>query len=265
MIIDKMPNASYREANGVSKSDLDLISRSVSHWKNKQVEQTKAMILGSAFHDSILLPETFESSYFIEPKFNKRTKEGKAEYEAFLKENVGKTPLEENDFDRIIAMRDKVLLHPVAKKILNGAIFEQSCFSRDTETDIDIKCRPDILRLEDCIIADLKTTQDASPLEFSKSIANYCYDKQAAFYCDILSKITSAPFTTFIFIAVEKNPPHEVAIYDANEAMIQIGREMYRRDLNKLKAWIDGKESEGYPVHIRNIDLPNWAKQIENR
>lgn len=265
MILDKMPNCEYRKANGVSKSDLDLISRSISHWKNKQVEQTRAMILGSMFHDSILLPETFESTYIIEPKINKRTKEGKAEYEAFLQENSQKVVVSDDEMNQVVGMRDKVLAHSVVKKILNGAIFEQSCFSRDMETDIDIKCRPDILRLEDCIIADLKTTQNASPLEFGKSIANYFYDKQAAFYCDILSKITEKPFTTFIFIAVEKNPPYEVAIYDASEAMIQIGRDLYRRDLNKLKAWIDGKESEGYPTHIKNIDLPNWAKQIENR
>jgi len=266
MIIDKMPNATYRQAFGVSKSDLDLISRSISHWKNHERKTTSAMIFGSAFHDSILLPETFESEYLVEPKFNKRTKEGKAEFELFQKENEGKTFLEQEDYDKVIKMRDKILSHPVAKKILDGALFEQSCFFKNSEFLLDVKCRPDILRLEDCIIADLKTTQDASVNEFKKSIANYKYDKQAAFYLDILSSITGAQFTSFIFIAIEKEPPYEIAIYDLNEQSIAVGRELYKRDLRKLRKYIDdGEVIEGYAKHIQPLELPNWALDINNR
>ena len=57
-----------------------------------------------------------------------------------------------------------------------------------------------------------------------------------------------------------------VAVYDADDEMLQLGRQQYRRDLDRLAACI---ESDNWPSYngnrIEQIGLPVWAKrQLQN-
>jgi len=60
------------------------------------------------------------------------------------------------------------------------------------------------------------------------------YDVQAAWYLDGVNQGFAKGeqmFSTFLFIAVEKEPPYGVAVYQLDEADIQRGREKARHDL----------------------------------
>ena len=81
----------------------------------------------------------------------------------------------------------------------------------------------------DDLIVDLKSTEDASAAGFSRSCANYRYHVQAAYYLDIANAVMDRRFTAFVFIAVEKSPPYQVAVYHADYEMIMAGRMEYRR------------------------------------
>jgi hypothetical protein len=66
----------------------------------------------------------------------------------------------------------------------------------------------------------------------------------------------------FIFIAVEKEAPFNVELYELDNDAIERGRQEYLDDIETLK---DCKESGEYPgytsghkIHI--ISLPTWAK-----
>lgn len=88
-----MTNKEYREAEGISRSDLFKISRSPKHFKYEQenpAEQSKALLFGIALHSYVLEPEKFKEEYAIIPNCDKRTKAGKETYRQFLAENEGK-------------------------------------------------------------------------------------------------------------------------------------------------------------------------------
>lgn len=59
--------------------------------KNHPLEQTTALLVGSAVHKMVLEPETFDSEFVIAPDINRRTKNGKEEYADFLKSAAGKS------------------------------------------------------------------------------------------------------------------------------------------------------------------------------
>ena len=77
-IIENMSNADYHAHSAISKSGLDLIEKSPAHFFYAEREKTKEMVIGSAFHDLVLLPETFNELYIIKPaEMNFSTKAGK--------------------------------------------------------------------------------------------------------------------------------------------------------------------------------------------
>lgn len=90
------------------------------------------------------------------------------------------------------------------------------------------------------------------------------YDIQAAFYVDGIRAVTGMELP-FLFIAVEKEAPHAVAVYRADPEVIEVGRKKYRAALQLLK-WC--QESESWPAYqpggeIELISLPRWAANAE--
>jgi hypothetical protein len=253
----------HKDSAGVSKSGLDLVHRSYAHYKYKQEnkqEKTKAMIFGSAVHTKILEPELFNNDYVVAPEINRRTKDGKLEWLAFETKNVGKEILTVDEMDTITAIYDKFNAHSTCKNLMEGAQFELSGWFQ--LLGILGRFRPDIYKAGE-FIADIKTTQDASINEFRRAIVKYSYDKQAAFYQDGIKSLTGLELP-FYFIAIEKNPPHEIAIYQASQDDIEVGRELYTQDVQKLVNAITFGD-DGYPLGIRMIDMPHWGHDLSNR
>ena len=123
---------------------------------------------------------------------------------------------------------------------------------------IECRCRPDAVT-ERGVIVDLKTTRDASPEEFARSIAQYRYHVQAAFYSDGYRAAFGEAPRGFVFIAVETEAPYLVAVYVASEAMTQRGRIDYQADLDTFRWCRDHNDWPGYSGHPLTIDLPKWA------
>ena len=64
-IIDGLSNADYHAHPAISKSGLDKIAKSPAHYKaarEAEHEGSDALVFGSAFHDYILLPDTFQTA-----------------------------------------------------------------------------------------------------------------------------------------------------------------------------------------------------------
>jgi exodeoxyribonuclease VIII len=128
----------------------------------------------------------------------------------------------------------------------------------DEISGLQCKCRPDWLLDDGSMIVDLKTTEDASPRGFQKSIAQWRYHCQASWYLDGLQHATGNRPEQFVFIAVEKKPPYACAVYFADQQMIEIGRETARRDLDKLNVCKAADYWPGYSDGIEQINLPPW-------
>ena len=256
-----LTNAEYHASPAISKSGLDLIRKApalYAYRRENPQEQTPAMRLGSLTHTAVLEPHLFGPSVIVRPEgIDRRTSAGKADWAAFEIEADGKEIVTAEEMSKLAAIRDAVHNHPAAAKALAGRpTIEQSIF---WDADgIACRCRPDAVT-EKGVIVDLKTTRDASPEGFAKSIAQYRYHVQAAFYSDGYKAAFGEAPRGFVFIAVETEPPFLVAVYVASEAMTQRGRIDYQTDLETFRWCRDHNDWPGYSGHPLTIDLPKWA------
>ena len=173
--------------------------------------------------------------------------------------NPGRIVLSPEVWDQLHAMRDAVHNHPAAHALLTSVPgeAEKSVYWIDPITGVLCRCRPDWWR-EDWIIPDLKTTDDASPEGFAKSIANWRYDVQAAFYMDGIEQATGKRPKSFVFIAVEKKPPYGVGVYVLDSDSLELGRAQYQHDLRIYAECVRTGEWPGYGDKIQTISLPAW-------
>lgn len=256
-----LTNAEYHASPAISKSGLDLIRKAPAIYRWRQAnptEQTPAMRLGTLTHTVVLEPDAFAHSVIARPEgIDRRTSAGKADWAAFEIEADGKEIITVEEMAKLAAIQQAVHTHPAAAKALAGSpTIEQSIF-----WDVDgiaCRCRPDAVT-EKGVIVDLKTTRDASQEGFAKSIAQYRYHVQAAFYSDGYKAAFGEAPRGFVFIAVETEPPYLVAVYVASEAMTQRGRIDYQTDLDTFRRCQESGTWPGYSDAPLTIDLPKWA------
>ena len=258
-IYQGIPNSTYHAGDEISKSALDKVAISPAHYlhhKQTKQEPTQAMNIGTAFHALVLEPDTFDACIAIAPECDRRTTTGKALYAEFMQTSTWKTVISSDEFDDIQRMRDAVMSHPSASLLLSGGIAEQSAYWVDDETGLACRCRPDYQKSS--VLVDLKSTLDASPLGFGRSAAKLRYHVQAAFYLDGYNAACGGA-DEFVFVAVEKSAPYNVAVYVCDDFVIEKGRELYRKDLESVK---EAKESgiyKGYGDDPMPLWLPEWA------
>ena len=184
----------------------------------------------------------------------------------WMSNNGHRQVLDEEQWKHLHGMRDAVMAHPYAAKLLAmPGTTEHSFYWIDERTGLLMRCRPD-RRTDTGIIIDLKSTDDASPEEFARSIANYRYHVQEPFYVDgtnaaIEQAGLDMPKSRFmVFIAVEKKPPYAVGVYKLDPESVEIGRMEYREDMTKLASAIATDEWPGYGDTVQSISLPAWKK-----
>jgi len=158
-------------------------------------------------------------------------------------------------------MRDAVWTNPLMAEILGGQRYVEICAVWiDPETELLCKSRIDCLTTFDgfTVIADLKTCADASPYGFAKSVANYGYHRQNAFYIDGLNALAPRD-RMFYFLAVEKSPPYCSAVYRLDYESVEKGRREYRDAITRWKEATETGVWPGYPTEIQTLELPRWA------
>lgn len=270
---DRLPmdNATYHALTDVvSKSHLDLVAKSPLHYWARYLdpdrvepEPTAAMLLGTALHTHVLEPDTCQDRYVIAPEgIDRRTKAGKEAWAEFEAAAAGKTVLSKPDAEQIMRMGESVLTHPAASLLLDQlpGKAETTWMWTDAATELRCKCRPDWLTDDGSLIIDLKTTEDASPRGFERSVANYRYWVQAGFYVEGLHRATGKRPDQFIFICVEKKPPYAVAVYAAAAEMIEAGWKQAQLDLEVLATCKAANAWPGYSDQIETINLPPWMR-----
>lgn len=177
----------------------------------------------------------------------------------WLQNNSERTVLSQEQWDQLHAMRDAVMAHPAANALLTGCPgkAELSVYWVDPVTGVLCRCRPDWWR-DDDLLVDLKTTDDASPEGFAKSIANWRYDVQDPMYQDGVQLATGRKPRGFVFIAVEKKYPHAVGVYVLDDESRELGRAQYRADLARYAECQANDTWPGYGDKIQSISVPAW-------
>lgn len=263
-IIENLPAADYHSSPGLSSSEIKRLLVSPAHFKQYQPYETAAMEFGTALHCAILEPETFYATYLVEEKIDRRSKEGKAAYEALVAS--GKKLLKPEQWDAITAMSTLFFNHAICRNLTQGSRSELSAFSTHAETGVPIRARADIYKFQQDdapIIADIKTCDDARPHAAASAICKYGYDISAAWYLDVFSRATGTPHHNFIWIFMEKSPPYGIRTYLANYETIQNGRRAYEKALAEYKVSLDFDAWPCYKEELEDIKLPNWYVEKE--
>lgn len=265
MILPKESNEEYHKRPELSSSDLKYMLITPMHFKKNVLEKDKlkkesnsAFDIGSCAHECFLEQDT---SLFVSlPQgLDKRTKEGKALYEAFIEANKGKRIITNEQHETVKAMFDVISSNKEACDLLKGSSVEVGAIFKDPITGEDCKFRPDIINPERGFIADYKTCVAASPHEFSKAIARYHYHLSAAHYLTGANVVYNGAIKDYYFIAQEKTYPYAVAIYKMDAADILKSHNFRNEVMAKIKYHKEKNYWPDWSEKVLPISIPGYA------
>ena len=235
----------YQAIEAINFSTLKSMRESPLHYLHTSTatrEETAAMFLGSAVHCAVLEPDRFAAEYVStpeEPDFgdcrNKTNKAARDQWrEQSATKNAGKKVISATDLDRLREIRDRVFAHPDARDLLSHGKAEHTIQWVDPYTKLACKGRLDWLR-EDCIVG-LKTTKSNNFRSFQRSVEDYGYLLQWAWYqfgaaLDLSLKLRRA---TMFEICVESTAPHDVVVYRVPQELIDDAVEENRELLARV-------------------------------
>lgn len=255
-----------RELGVVNNGALKILaSQTPAHyraWVEHTAEQseTPALVFGRAFHALVLEPEAFRSQFALQPVFGDlRTKAGKEARDAWLADHPGVTPVSADDWLRMQAMAKAVREHPVTGKFFVDGMPEATCVWTDPRTGLICKSRMDYWREDLWMIGDLKSTDDASPRAFARSVTNFAYHVQNAHYTSGPQALFGREAPRFLFVAVEKAPPYCVGVYMLDADAEARGHELRDRAMDTLDACLQADTWPGLPPVVNTLSLPGWA------
>ena len=247
-------NADYHADPAISASHLHAVAASPYHYWSRFLApdrppsvQTAAMKLGSLTHCAVLEPDQLASRYGIAP--DRRTNAGKAAVAEM--EAAGIEAVTAPEMEQAMAMAASVRSHQAAAALLRDGKAEQSFWFDDIATGLRCKCRPDWYT--GSTIVDLKTTVDASPKGFAKSVAQWRYHVQQSHY------LAGTFAERFVFIAVEKFYPYAVGVYELDADAVQLGDYERRNNLQTIADCRAISEWPGYGNTVQLLSLPKWA------
>ncbi len=234
-------------------------------------ERSAALVLGDTLHAALLQPDVFAREYAVAPLCDRRYKEGKAKWDAFMEANSDKRIVKAAEFAACEAMARAVLANPGAAKLLGdpaGAVELSAVWDVSGPGFVQrCKLRADKLAPTHGAIVDVKTTDDASPEAFEASARKYGYHRQAAMYLRGLAAL-GMPFEHYTFIVVEKDPPHEVAVYRLDDTQDPNPIDVGWAECLVLLDLYAAAERDGwpsYPKTIQTISLPDWFLRRQTR
>lgn len=259
----------YRRAPGINKSSLDLIAKSPATYffeRSNPRPSTPAMVFGSALHCLVLEPEKFEQVYIPDAFPGNRSKEALAWRETrkhagqivIRSDGDASDPWDRSDWDKLHLMRDSIMANGVAAALIADAQREVSFWWIDSETKKLCKGRIDGWSPAHSIAFDLKTMSDATWSGFSRSIHDYRYHVQDAFYTDGLNACGKL-VGEFVFIVAEKDPPYLTACYMVPFEWRQQGRVQYSQNLQTFKKCMEEDKWPGLE-ELRELHMPAFAR-----
>ena len=229
------------------------------HAREHPHTSTKAMDLGTVVHGMVLGTGQEIAVLDFPNRTTNKYKEAEANAVA-----AGKLPMLAKDHAEARRIADAVLEHPTAGGLFADGDAEQSMFWRDPKFGIWLRARMDWLTHYGMPTGvDLKTSKDASPQGFAKSVADYGYHRQDPHYRDGLGACLGCDpdLIDFVFVVVETEPPYLVATYRIDAKDVELGREQNRiareiyADCSASGIW------PGYSEEIEELELRYYDRQ----
>lgn len=185
-------------------------------------------------------------------------------YIEYLRNGVGKTAVTEEQWNISSVLlnnytqkenvyNDILRTYAQATYMVDPVIINEGIFSAEIE---GVLCKGKIDRAIRYPLSwglvDLKTTANAGLLGFSKSIRNYEYIRQLAFYSLLVS---DTPPKFIVIIALQTEPPYQVQMFEFDYGLVSKAFRDIKEDLLKLKPYVGGSpdkllEAEDLVIHL---------------
>jgi hypothetical protein len=209
----------------------------------------------------VLEPDEFTARFREGPEDRRgnKWKEFLAECEA-----DGIDGLTSGDYADALAVRDALKNDAIIRRLTGeGTVREVSAFATDPETGIPCRMRADAFAPASCIIADLKTTDDARIMHFGRRVAQLGYHVQEAHYTDTW-KLAKGQVEMFVFVVVEPTAPFAFKVYELDADAVAEGRAVRRKALDRWAQCVEtglwpAYDSTPEPLRLRDWDFTETA------
>lgn len=234
-------------------------------------DPTPVMIIGTQYHSFLMEYETFEQEYYIfdtndrpEPNKTMGSKLNIAWRDNLIASYGEEKIISKELLNHFKGAADRLKrTSPFAYYLLTGGENEVSHY---LEYDgIKVKIRPDSLHLKKAVIADLKTTGDASHDKFMRHAADLHYHLSAGMYTILAEEVyKTGQVWKFYIIAQELTPPYDFNIFRYPHNMLQIGVYEFEQTLYEHKYCLETGRYDGYQEFANNkygihdLIIPNY-------
>lgn len=273
------PNLSYDEYAAIPAVNhsflVDMDQKSPLHAQYIRAtggrEDTRALMMGRALHLALLEPTKFDSEIMSIPEIDRRTKAGKVAWINFQRQAEGRITLEAGEMTRIKEMAHAILGHESARELFaNKGVNEMTMVWKDRATGVLCRARVDrwtTFEKTPCLM-DLKTTRDVKEHKFQRSMVDYGYALQSAFYMMGAETLQPTPIgraqRVFMWLAVESEGPFDIGVFQADTKIMEHGVMKLRQLLKTYKECREsgiwpGKNGQG----VITIDNPDYIYKRE--
>lgn len=250
----------YLAAPGINNSLLGVLESGPKKFIKALTAERKAAStakrIGDVFHHLLLCPEEKDKLIDVRPKAWKDWRTDAAQIWRKEMEAAGYTIVTEQEMKDIVGMVNSVRNDPDAGPLFKKGKAEVAAFANDKVTGVLTKARIDWLPDRSLFapgspvpIVDLKTTEDSGTLAFQHSVKKFKYYRQAAHYLSSLED--SDKRDVFLIVAVEKEEPWTVVVYQLGEQTIERGR----HEMAQLLAVYKERSESGDWTNPKGIQL----------
>jgi len=268
----------YDAHPGVRWSNLSHLRKSPAHYlhalTNKR-KDTSALNTGSALHTLVFEPETYAARFTTYTASKSKGEGARKAWEAFQAEAAerGLTILDADEEARAqgcaTAIRTKARAYIAPSK----GRAEIPITWTDPETGLLCKARLDWLTI-DRLLIDLKSTRSTEEHAFANQAWKLGYFHQQMFYSMGVASATGCTLdeVPFLFVAVESEPPYDVAMFEPCEETRYAALEDVRKLLAQLaecqrrQMWpgrYDGPRILKAPAYVLMSDEDEWDIQTK--
>jgi exodeoxyribonuclease VIII len=263
----------------LSKSMISLIGDCPLRFKwaydGGRTKETDLMRIGTAAHMYAFEFDQFVNNYHVIHVDRRPPSNGPA-WAKISKAAAGRTVLKASEVAEIESLAHALKANPRARVLLEGNCYSESTFAWQTgaypSQAVRLKCRPDVLRYDESVVIDLKTTTDASPEAFFKNAHDKWYDLSVAITAEGFKAVTGRDLEDYIFLVVETKPPYICEAYSAFDQFDASGLTYLKygqyRLSRLLEEYVECRRKDFWPSYsmtVQPMRVPEWKMKALER
>lgn len=273
----EIPREQYDAHPGVRWSNLSHMRKSPAHYlhalTNKR-KDTSALNTGSALHTLVFEPETYAERFTTYAASKSKGEGARKAWEAFQEDarERGLIILDADEEARAqgcaAAVRSKASAYIAPSK----GRAEIPITWTDADTGLLCKARLDWLTI-DRVLVELKSTRSTDERNFANQAWKLGYFHAQMFYSMGVAAATGCTLdeVPFLFVAVESEPPYDVALFEPCEETRYAALEDVRKLLAQLaecqrkQKWpgrYDGPRMLKAPAYVLMSDEDEWSTEV---